>query len=160
GKDFTMEDGVASYRGHFDIDPKNSPKTIDIHFTEGPEQGNTALGIYEIKGDEFKLCLTVTAKNRPTEFAAPPNSGLGLEVLKRIGGKGKEDYVAVASYPNFSEDTSGKAIKKLLDENTIPWKVPQVNYRAVVVSVPSEKQKAARDLIATAIKDGKLSVLQ
>jgi uncharacterized protein (TIGR03067 family) len=54
-----------------------------MKFTEGPEKGNTALGIYELDGDEWKLCLTITAKDRPTEFAAKPKSGLGLEVLKR-----------------------------------------------------------------------------
>jgi hypothetical protein len=51
--------------------------------TEGPEKGNTSLGIYELQGDDLKLCLTITAKDRPTEFAAKPKSGHGFEVLKR-----------------------------------------------------------------------------
>ena len=83
GKEFTMKDRIAAYRGTFSIDIGKKPKTIDMKFTEGPEKGNTSYGIYELDGDNFKLCLTITGKNRPTEFAAKPKSGHGLEVLKR-----------------------------------------------------------------------------
>jgi uncharacterized protein (TIGR03067 family) len=83
GKEFTMKEKIATYKGTFLIDPTKKPKTIDMKFTEGPEKGNTSLGIYELDGEDFKLCLTITAKDRPTEFAAKAKSGLGLEVLKR-----------------------------------------------------------------------------
>jgi uncharacterized protein (TIGR03067 family) len=83
GKEFTMKEKIAVYKGVFTIDPDKKPKTIDMKFTEGPEKGNTALGVYELDGDDLKLCLTITAKERPTEFAAKAKSGLGLEVLKR-----------------------------------------------------------------------------
>jgi uncharacterized protein (TIGR03067 family) len=83
GKEFTMKDPVATYRGTFRIDPAKKPKTIDIKFTEGPEKGNTSLGIYELNGDELKMCLTITAKDRPTAFEAKAKSGHGFEVLRR-----------------------------------------------------------------------------
>jgi uncharacterized protein (TIGR03067 family) len=83
GKEFTMKEKIATYRGSLIIDPSKKPTTIDLKFTEGPEKGNTSLGIYELEGDDLKLCLTVTAKDRPTEFAAKPKSGHGFEVLKR-----------------------------------------------------------------------------
>jgi uncharacterized protein (TIGR03067 family) len=83
GNEFTMKEKIATYRGNFIIDSSKKPKTIDINFTEGPEKGNTSLGIYELDGDDLKLCLTITAKNRPTEFVANPKSGHGYEVLKR-----------------------------------------------------------------------------
>jgi uncharacterized protein (TIGR03067 family) len=83
GKEFTMKEMIATYRGNFVIDSSKKPKTIDIKFTGGPEKGNTSLGIYELNGDELKLCLTITGKKRPTEFAAKPKSGHGFEVLKR-----------------------------------------------------------------------------
>jgi uncharacterized protein (TIGR03067 family) len=83
GKEFTMKEKIAIYKGTFSIEPSKKPKTIDIKFTEGPEKGNTSLGIYEIDGDDLKLCLSVTAKERPTEFTAKPKSGHGFEVLKR-----------------------------------------------------------------------------
>jgi uncharacterized protein (TIGR03067 family) len=34
------------------LDPSKQPKTLDLTRTEGPEKGDTALGIYELKGDE------------------------------------------------------------------------------------------------------------
>src|SRR5437660_2296151 len=83
GKEFTMKDKIATYRGNFLIDRDKKPKTIDMKFTEGPEKGNTSYGIYELDGDSLKLCLTITGKNRPTEFAAKPKSGHGYEYLKR-----------------------------------------------------------------------------
>jgi hypothetical protein len=54
-----------------------------MKFTQGPEKGNTSYGIYELAGDDWKLCLTIAGKKRPTEFAAKPKSGHGFEVLKR-----------------------------------------------------------------------------
>jgi uncharacterized protein (TIGR03067 family) len=89
GKEFTMKEKIATYKGTFLIDPTKKPKTIDMKFTEGPEKGNTSLGIYQLDGDDFTLCLTITAKDRPTEFAAKAKSGLGLEMLKRE--KAKKD---------------------------------------------------------------------
>jgi uncharacterized protein (TIGR03067 family) len=84
GKEFTMKEQIATYRGHFTIDPRKKPKTIDLKFTAGPEKGNTSYGIYELKGDELKLCLTITGKKRPKKFEARPKSGHGFEVLKRV----------------------------------------------------------------------------
>ena len=89
GKEFTMKEKVATYKGTFSIDPSKKPKTIDVKFREGPEKGNTSLGIYELDGDDLKLCLSVTTKERPTEFSAKPKSGHGFEVLKREKPKGK-----------------------------------------------------------------------
>jgi uncharacterized protein (TIGR03067 family) len=83
GKEFTMKEKTAIYRGQFILDLSKKPKTIDLKFTEGPEKGNTSYGIYELAGDELKLCLTIVGKNRPTEFAAKPKSGHGFEILTR-----------------------------------------------------------------------------
>jgi uncharacterized protein (TIGR03067 family) len=54
-----------------------------LQFTEGPEKGNTSLGIYELDGDTWKLCFTVTGKERPKTFGTLAGSGLALEILKR-----------------------------------------------------------------------------
>jgi uncharacterized protein (TIGR03067 family) len=73
----------AVYKGTFHVNPKATPKTLDMKFNEGPEKGNTSLGIYELDGDTWKICLTIGAKNRPKTFATRAGSGLGLEILKR-----------------------------------------------------------------------------
>jgi uncharacterized protein (TIGR03067 family) len=83
GTAFTTLSMGATYKGTFTVDPTATPKTIDMNFTEGPEAGNKSLGIYELDGDTWKLCLSVGAKERPKAFATKAGSGLALESLKR-----------------------------------------------------------------------------
>jgi uncharacterized protein (TIGR03067 family) len=86
GSDFTTISPGATYKGTFSVDPSAAPKTIEMNFTEGPEAGNKSLGIYELDGDTWKLCLTIGAKDRPGTFATKTGSGLALETLKREAG--------------------------------------------------------------------------
>jgi uncharacterized protein (TIGR03067 family) len=83
GDQYTLK-GEESYQGTFTLDPTRKPKTIDTTFVEveGGKKG-TALGIYELEGDRLKICWRHGGKERPTEFATKPNSGLRLMVLKR-----------------------------------------------------------------------------
>lgn len=75
------DDGSEEECG-YEIDAKKSPKQLD--FTP-PKQKKPVLGIYEIKGDELKLCLrhNGSAEGRPTEFSTKPESKLILMVFKR-----------------------------------------------------------------------------
>jgi uncharacterized protein (TIGR03067 family) len=82
GDKFESRMGVT-YTGTVKIDPTQKPKTIDLVFESGPEKGNTSLGIYELDGDTWRICLGVTAKERPKEFATKAGSGLALEKLTR-----------------------------------------------------------------------------
>jgi uncharacterized protein (TIGR03067 family) len=83
GDEFVMTDPMASYRGKYAIDPAATPRTIDITFLEGPEAGKQALGIYELEGDTYRVCVGLAGKPRPTAFATGPGSGHVLQVLKR-----------------------------------------------------------------------------
>jgi uncharacterized protein (TIGR03067 family) len=83
GDNFTAISGGATYKGTFKVDVAKKPKTLDINFTEGPEKGNTSLAIYELDGDTWKICLTISAKERPKDFATKEGSGVALESLKR-----------------------------------------------------------------------------
>jgi uncharacterized protein (TIGR03067 family) len=83
GDTFAMLSPGADYRGTFVLDPSAIPKQLDIHFQEGPEAGNTAHGIYELEGNAWTICLGLTGKERPAEFATRPGSGSALEVLRR-----------------------------------------------------------------------------
>ena len=64
------------------LDPKQSPKQLD--FTP-PKAGKPVLGIYEVKGDELKVCMrhADSKGGRPTAFATKEGSGLVLIVFKR-----------------------------------------------------------------------------
>jgi uncharacterized protein (TIGR03067 family) len=83
GDRFTTVSMGATYNGDIALYPSKKPKAFDLNFTAGPEKGNTSFGIYELNGDQWKICLTVTGKSRPQAFATQPGSGLALETLRR-----------------------------------------------------------------------------
>src|SRR5262249_913595 len=56
------------------IDPTKQPKTLDITTAVGPDKGKVVPGIYEIKGDEHRVCVAEPGKERPKEFAAKEGS--------------------------------------------------------------------------------------
>jgi uncharacterized protein (TIGR03067 family) len=89
---FTFKDDKLLMRGNvkddsetectYTVDPKPSPKHMDI---VAPGQARPILAIYELKGDELKICLrhARSTAGRPTEFATKANSLLILIVFKK-----------------------------------------------------------------------------
>jgi uncharacterized protein (TIGR03067 family) len=89
---FTFKEKTVLIRGNFGddreeeceykSDPKKKPKQLDI---SPPKQKHPVVAIYEVKGDELKICLRhgPDTDGRPTEFATTPGSRLVLMVLKR-----------------------------------------------------------------------------
>jgi uncharacterized protein (TIGR03067 family) len=69
--------------GTFKIDPSKKPKVMDSVPSEGPVKGQTIEEIYEIDGDNLKICLALPGNPRPTEFKAPEGSGRWLFTYKR-----------------------------------------------------------------------------
>lgn len=85
GNDITWKnkDQVIA-RTRITFDPTKQPKQMDSTFTEGDNVDKTMLGIYEINGDEFKICSAQFDRVRPTEFASPPGSGVLIFKAKRV----------------------------------------------------------------------------
>jgi uncharacterized protein (TIGR03067 family) len=66
------------------VDPATTPKIIDFKIEAGSEKDNGFEGIYELKGEQWKICAaTVSGGNRPGEFEAKAGSNRVLFVLKR-----------------------------------------------------------------------------
>jgi uncharacterized protein (TIGR03067 family) len=84
GDQFTFRQGADSTHGTFKVDPAKQPKTIDVTFTDGPDKGKTIVGVYELKGDTYKVCLQLKGKERPKEFRSQAESGHVLQVLQRV----------------------------------------------------------------------------
>jgi len=80
---YTVQVGEQSDEGAVKRDPSKSPKTMDITGTKGPNQGKTFLVIYELKGDELRVCYDLSGKSRPTEFATKPATQLFLVTYRR-----------------------------------------------------------------------------
>jgi len=89
----------AEYEGSVSVDEAQTPRTFDLVFDKGPEAGNQSLGIYELDGDRWKICLGLTGKTRPKKFAAEKGSGHALEVLERETGKTKSIAIDAKAAP-------------------------------------------------------------
>lgn len=72
-------DDATSRRGTIRIDPTKRPRQMD---STSPT-GEISPGIYEIAGDDYKVCFAPPGKARPTEFASEPGSGSILQLWKR-----------------------------------------------------------------------------
>jgi len=83
GERFVSLNMGAEYEGSVAVDETQAPKTFDLLFEEGPEKGNKSLGIYELDGESWKICLGLTGKSRPKKFAAEKGTGHALELLQR-----------------------------------------------------------------------------
>ena len=76
--------GRGTVKGTQKLDPAKEPKTIDIMDASGPNKDKTCLGIYELKGDEFRVAFAPPEKARPRKFATVPDSGQWMHVWKRV----------------------------------------------------------------------------
>jgi uncharacterized protein (TIGR03067 family) len=81
-----LEDNVID-KGNFTIDPGKKPKQMDVKPVEGQNQGKTLLAIYELEGDDLKICFVEAEKDRPTDFTADKDSGRILHIYKRAKSK-------------------------------------------------------------------------
>jgi uncharacterized protein (TIGR03067 family) len=85
GENFSTVTAQEKTNGTYKVDPSKAPKTIDITFTGGQLDGLTMLGVYELDGDTYTVCLPTGRFNeRPKELVSKPGSGLVLEVFKRV----------------------------------------------------------------------------
>src|SRR5262249_34011226 len=87
-----IKDGTYSFRandveleqGKLKPDLSKKPKQLDIEITAGNDKDKTQVGIYELDGDTFKLCVARPGeKERPKEFDAKEDSNHTLFELKR-----------------------------------------------------------------------------
>lgn len=65
------------------LDPSTTPKCVDLKVTGGVQLDAKMEGIYEVKGDQLRLCLKVFGQDRPSEFTSPDGSSVALLTLKR-----------------------------------------------------------------------------
>jgi len=65
------------------LDDSTKPKSITFEFADGALKGQKRHGIYELAGNQLKMCYGPADKPKPTEFKAPANSKLFLETWAR-----------------------------------------------------------------------------
>jgi uncharacterized protein (TIGR03067 family) len=77
-----LRGGEAIVKSKYTIDPKASPKTIDVEIIDGMGKGNTLHGVYELDGDTFKVSIAIDGNPRPKKVEA--GEGIVLQVFKRV----------------------------------------------------------------------------
>ena len=89
GNEIIYSRGV-SIRAILKLDATTEPKTFDVdHVSKDGKIEDKSLGIYEIEGDTFKICVTIPGKSaaRPKAFESKEGSGHTLTVLQRVKDK-------------------------------------------------------------------------
>ena len=79
GKWEAFKDGTSFLKGTGKLDPAKKPKAADWAI-DGSDM--VAKGIYEVDGDTWKHCFSLT--ERPTAFESKEGSGVHYVVLKRV----------------------------------------------------------------------------
>jgi uncharacterized protein (TIGR03067 family) len=84
GDSRTARSGEVVYaQARYRIDPWAEPPAIDVLITQGASRGQTMLGVYELDGDQMRVCLAPHGGRRPRDFAPKAGSGHVLQQLKR-----------------------------------------------------------------------------
>jgi uncharacterized protein (TIGR03067 family) len=80
--------GQVLSEGTIQVDPGNTPKAIDLVEARKPGASRSGPGIYEVKGDELRLCVAVPGRPRPTVSTADEGSRQAIITFRRVKSKG------------------------------------------------------------------------
>lgn len=67
---FTITIGDDTHGGTFTIDPTQTPRTMDLFYTQGPNNGQTTVAVYEVEDDKLTVCYSLNSNMRPTELSS------------------------------------------------------------------------------------------
>ncbi len=84
GDSLTIKVGDAEHKAAIVVDASKTPRTLDVIPEDGAQKGKTMKAIYEVKGDQLKVCHGDPDAERPKELASKEGSGLVLTTLKRV----------------------------------------------------------------------------
>jgi uncharacterized protein (TIGR03067 family) len=106
------------------FDPK-TPGALDMTILAGPYQHITMLGIYELKGDTFKVCFDRAGRERPTSFTTTVDSGLFSAVYRREKPQVQPDIAGMYQCDGLEADgnryTAQVEIRRLGDAYAVSW---------------------------------------
>jgi uncharacterized protein (TIGR03067 family) len=156
GNSFTTVSMGAKYAGTMKVKTTVKPKTFDVLFTQGEHAGKSSLGIYELDGDTWKICMGFAGFDRPQAFVTKAASNHALEILKRdtpekSQSTGKEPAQLNGEWSMLYCERDGEMLPDMLvsggervvkgDQVTVTFG-GQLFFRATFTSDPSKKPKA------------------
>ena len=106
------------------FDPK-TPGALDLTVIAGSYQHITMLGIYEIKGDTFRVCFDKAGRERPKSFKTTADSGLFTAVYRRERAQEGPDiagfYQCEGVEVGGTKYTAEVEIRRLGDAYAVSW---------------------------------------
>ncbi len=84
GNVMTLKVGEETWKATIKADTGRKPHTLDISYESGPDKGKTIRGVYEVRGDELRICHGDATRERPDEIASKKGSGYNVGVWKRL----------------------------------------------------------------------------
>ncbi len=94
GSSYVLQAPDRTSHGTLTLDPSKEPKQMDIHPSDGPDEGQTLLAIYEAGGGKFRVCYAQAGKPRPDAFSAGQDSGRLLVTYKQETSAKKVVFIA------------------------------------------------------------------
>lgn len=110
GNDLTIIKGDKEAKGRYTIDTKTNPKQINLTIFD--QTLGTGLGIYQLDGDELRLCLAEDKIGRPTSFDPKVHPTAVAVWLQRVQPKklGKAGPTTPALDPNIQAEQDKVAV--------------------------------------------------
>ena len=68
----------------FALDGSSQPPAIDYLNLEGPSKGKSQAGIFEVKGDALRICMSAPGQSRPAEFSSKPGDERSYTTWRRL----------------------------------------------------------------------------
>jgi uncharacterized protein (TIGR03067 family) len=85
GNNYTMEAaGKALGKGTLKLNPTKKPRAIDLVLADGKFPGKAVPCIYQLNGDELRLCMGRIDDPRPGEFTAEQGSKRVLTIYRKV----------------------------------------------------------------------------
>jgi uncharacterized protein (TIGR03067 family) len=124
GDRFTSIGMGPVYEGTLKLDASTNPRQLNMHFDAGPEKGNTNLGIYELNGNTWRLCLATRGTVRPSSFASKAGSGSRPTKRTKTTGAPKEEETAAGPPTEFEGEwkmVSAVMNGQPMEESAVQW---------------------------------------
>jgi uncharacterized protein (TIGR03067 family) len=83
GNTIAIEIAGTTHRATFTLDTTKNPREIESIEQDGPNRGKKELGIYELSGNQLKICIAKTGSPRPTTFSSTAANKCQLLVLEK-----------------------------------------------------------------------------
>lgn len=72
-------------RARFALDASKKPHAVDYVNLEGANRRKSQRGIFELKGDQLRVCMAPPGKLRPRDFSSKVGDGRSYTTWRRTG---------------------------------------------------------------------------